>query len=450
MSLSPEKTARITFGSALVLLLCGSLVATFVIRGLLSVEGWIHHAYTVELALGELDTSLAKAGRNRMFYIGSGSEKAVQDFNAAVTEVHKRLDDVRVLISDNPGQQSLCEHLSTIADQRIGVLRQSVALRQSGVSDLAAQSAFTEQVARNALDGASVVEEMKENEDQLVTQRTHVSQNLFVAILVILFVLLASSAYLFWIHYRLLDRELRERRKAQVAAQNVSAHLVRLQDDERRRLSRELHDGLGQNLVAAKMVAASIPSQDESVASLIDLLEQCVKETRTLSYLLHPPLLDEIGLASAARSLLDGFSKRTGLIVHADIPAYSERLPSATELVLFRVLQEALTNIHRHSKSASAEVAILQQQTRASLTVKDFGKGMPEATMERFRSNDTSLGIGLVGMRERVREQGGNLEIISDEHGTTITAIIPRAYGDHQPPSRQPELKTSEVVSFNT
>jgi len=430
--MSPEKSARLTFASALALLLCGSLVAFFVIRRLLSVEGWIRHAYTVEVALGELDNSLAEAGRTRMFFIDSGDDKSLQDFNSAVGEIRRRLDDVRTLISDNPKQQLLWNRLNSLSDQRVAVMQESVALKQKGASDLAAQAALTSQGARAAFDTASASEEMKRNEDNLLTQRTQVSQWLFVAILAVLFVVLALSVLLFWIHYRLLNRELSERRKAQMAAQNVSARLLRVQDDERRKFSRELHDGLGQNLVAAKMVASSIPSQDPSVSSLIDLLEECVKETRTLSYLLHPPLLDEIGLISAARSLLDGFGKRTGLAIQADLPVYSGRLPDSVELVLFRVLQEALTNIHRHSKSSRAEVSIRYGETLAVLVVKDFGQGIPPTTLERFRSSDTHSGLGLVGMRERVREQGGNLEISSNGRGTTITATIPLPRADRE------------------
>jgi len=163
----------------------------------------------------------------------------------------------------------------------------------------------------------------------------------------------------------------------------------------------------------------------ENVNAADGLLTQSVTETRTISHLLHPPLLDEVGLASAARWYVEGFAKRSGIELTADISDEPGRLPRPAELVLFRVLQESLTNIHRHSKSLRAEVSLHSSPANVILLVRDYGKGMPRETLANFLIAGTNVGVGLAGMRERVREQGGRFDIRSDKTGTTITVTMP-------------------------
>ena len=139
----------------------------------------------------------------------------------------------------------------------------------------------------------------------------------------------------------------------------------------------------------------------------------------------HPPLLDEVGIASAARWYAEGFAKRSGIELVTDIPDDVGRLPRPAELVVFRVLQESLTNIHRHSKSLRAEVSLRSTPSSAILRVRDYGKGMPRELLANFLKTGTDVGVGLAGMRERVREQGGRFEIQSGKTGTTITVTMP-------------------------
>jgi signal transduction histidine kinase len=141
--------------------------------------------------------------------------------------------------------------------------------------------------------------------------------------------------------------------------------------------------------------------------------------------LLHAPLLDEVGTASAARWYVEGFAKRSGIELTTDISDEPGRLPRPAELVLFRVLQESLTNIHRHSKSPLAEVSLHCSPANLILQVRDYGKGMPREMLANFLSAGTNVGVGLAGMRERVREQGGRSDIRSDKTGTTITVTMP-------------------------
>jgi two-component system NarL family sensor kinase len=205
---------------------------------------------------------------------------------------------------------------------------------------------------------------------------------------------------------------------------------MRVQDDERKRFARELHDGLGQNMVAEKIAIDSLlkryPSEPE-LKELAALLDDSISQTRTISYLLHPPLLDELGLVSAVTWLTEGYAKRTGVEITLQIPAQTERLPRNFEVPLFRILQEALTNIHRHSKSAKADVSIQVNSHEVSPFVRDYGKGIPTETLENFKANGTHVGVGLAGMKERVRELGGMLEIKSDHTGTAIGVKIPVA-----------------------
>jgi len=269
---------------------------------------------------------------------------------------------------------------------------------------------------------------MMRAERNLLAERREISSNLFLTTLGILIGMFALAIFLFWIHFRLLEGELAQRERMEINARRLSGRILQLQDEERRKFSRELHDSLGQILSVAKMHLAELLEknpQDNLLAQINTLLDQSITETRTISHLLHPPLLDEVGLASAFRWYLEGFAQRSGIQVSTEIAAGLERLPRPVELALFRVLQESLTNIHRHSKSSRAEVALLQGPQGTVLRVRDFGKGMNREMLNSFVNTGARLGVGLAGMRERIREQGGKLDVQSDGTGTTITVTMP-------------------------
>ena len=219
------------------------------------------------------------------------------------------------------------------------------------------------------------------------------------------------------------------RRNAESAYRRLSSRLLRLQDEERRRVAREMHDSLGQYLTALKIdleLAGSSPEAQraELLAESIQLANSCLTETRTLSHLLHPPLLDEAGLASAARWYVTGFAQRSGIQVNLDLPGDFARLPLPIETALFRVLQESLTNIHRHSHSPAADIHLHVLDGHVNLEVRDYGIGIPARILKRFRQSGTT-GVGLAGMRERIYELGGLLDIRAEQQGTTVSASIP-------------------------
>lgn len=213
-----------------------------------------------------------------------------------------------------------------------------------------------------------------------------------------------------------------------VALRRLSVKLLTVQDEERRRIARELHDSLGQDLTAAKisldMLAQEYDHASPHVHEAQELVERCIADTRTLSHLLHPPLLDEAGFTSAAKWYVEEFGKRSGITTRLEIPEHVNRLPRRTETALFRILQEALTNVHRHSGSKAVEVRVEADDTKVALTVKDFGGGVPREILERFWKTGT-VGVGLAGIRERLKELGGLLQIESNEDGTLLQATIP-------------------------
>ncbi|MGB8580242.1 MAG: PAS domain S-box protein [Candidatus Sulfotelmatobacter sp.] len=233
-----------------------------------------------------------------------------------------------------------------------------------------------------------------------------------------------------------LEKRVQERTAelhiATESLRDLSARLLRMRDDEQRRLARELHDSVGQLLAAIGMNNAVVsveagrltPATARCLAENADLVDEVSREIRTISHLLHPPLLDEAGLASALRWYTEGFAKRSRIDVNLEIPPDMGRMPNDAEIAMFRVVQECLTNIHRHSESSTATIRIQRQANRVLLQVQDHGKGITQEKLEKF-TRTGRIGVGFGGMRERLRQLGGTLEIQSGERGTLVSATLP-------------------------
>jgi signal transduction histidine kinase len=213
--------------------------------------------------------------------------------------------------------------------------------------------------------------------------------------------------------------------------QILSQRLLSVQDEERRKLARDLHDSTGQTLAALKinvaLLEATCPSQPSArvlMSEVAALADQAIQEIRTMSYLLHPPLLDEVGFACAAEWYVEGFAKRSGIHVSVDFSP-GERLPKRVELALFRVLQESLTNVHRHSGASTVKVNFKRDAKAVILEIRDFGRGFSPERLARLRETSADAGVGLAGMRERIYELTGRLELESDAGGTTVRATVP-------------------------
>jgi|SRR5580704_3213148 two-component system NarL family sensor kinase len=215
--------------------------------------------------------------------------------------------------------------------------------------------------------------------------------------------------------------------------QHLSQRLLQVQDEERRKLSRDLHDSTGQTLATLRISVSLLQEnckQDPSTRALVldvaVLADQAIADIRTMTYLLHPPLLDEVGFACAAEWYVEGFAKRSGINVNAAIDdSRKRRLPKRMEVVLFRVLQESLTNVHRHSGASQVSVSFQHNPETVILEIRDFGRGIPAAQLDRLRQASAQGGVGLAGMRERLHELNGKLEMESDDHGTSVRAVVP-------------------------
>src|SRR6202048_5225839 len=212
----------------------------------------------------------------------------------------------------------------------------------------------------------------------------------------------------------------------------LNARMTTLRDEERRHLARELHDSVGQLLAAISINSAFVqgeshklsPDAAKRVSENAAMVEETSKQIRTISYLLHPPLLDEVGLASALQWYVEGFSERSKIDAKLDIPREFVGLSNEMELSIFRVVQECLTNIHRHAGSLTAGIRIIQDEACLRVEIEDAGKGIPLEKGSAFGSS-AHAGVGLRGIRERLRQLGGTLQVPSNSPGTRVTAVLP-------------------------
>jgi signal transduction histidine kinase len=228
-------------------------------------------------------------------------------------------------------------------------------------------------------------------------------------------------------------RDVTERRQVEDEVRHLSGYLLRSRDEERRRIGRDLHDSTAQELVALAMnldlvqqrSAGRDVTADNLLADSQAIIEQSQRELRTLAYQLHPPSLDELGLVGAVQEYATGFTQRSGIKVTLNASPALGRLPAETERALFRMVQESLGNVHRHSGSPTASIRIAREDAAVILEVTDQGCGL------RVRGDGTvaKSGVGLAGMRERVRQLGGRFEIESSGRGTTVRAIVPGEAG---------------------
>ncbi len=227
-----------------------------------------------------------------------------------------------------------------------------------------------------------------------------------------------------------LHRKTQQLEMLNAELRGLSSKLIASQDDERRRIARELHDGLGQDLAAAKMVIEGIPQNGhtvlpkaEAVAEASMLIGRAIQQVRSISHLLHPPLLDEVGLQSALHWYLEGFTKRSGIETAIDVqPPDFPRLAPELETAIFRIVQEALTNVFRHSGAQRAWVTLALQESQAVSSVRDDGKGIPSGVQEM---SPGLIGVGISGMKRRVKELGGELRLLNADPGTIVEVCIP-------------------------
>ena len=429
--MSSSAKANAALAAAIIFLFLSSFAAYFAFARLRTSQAWVQHTRDVQLNLHQFASTETRAARLRALYVDSGDASLLERHAQAVIEVRNALTYLHGLIADNVSQQVSYNRLVELAEQRIALMNQGIELRKSGKSTLEAQAAIARQLVASGEAMDQVLQAMNEAEEGLLMEREGRESRSFSIIAGILATSLFLALVLFLIHHQLLTDQVKERMRAETTQRALSARLLTLQDAERRRFARELHDSVGQHLAALKMgvsmIEAKLP-EDRMVQDCLKLLDDSIAETRTISHLLHPPLLDEAGLNSAFRWFVEGFAARSGIDVKLDIREGPERLSDPIELVLFRVLQEGLTNVHRHSGAKRADVSLITSGARVILKVRDYGRGLSSDVLRNIEDEGVGCGVGLAGMKERLREIGGRLQVNSSSSGTEIVADVPTRY----------------------
>jgi len=421
--------------AAIIFLVLSSFAAYFAFARLKQSQHWVQHTRDVEGALDNLALTTARAGRLRSQYVDSGDPAVLDKQADAVVQVRNALSTIQRLTIDNIEEQNNYRQLSELIERRIALMDRALELKRTGGSTPEAQAQISREILADADEVDRILRSMHADEQDLLADRQQRESTMFTLIAAVLASSLFFALVLFLIHHQLLTDQVSERQRAETAQRALSARLLTLQDEERRRFARELHDSVGQHLSALKMAVAMLQAKlpnDRIVQDCLKLLDDSIKETRTISHLLHPPLLDEAGLNSAMRWFIEGFAQRSGIEVTMEIQESPERLTDSIELVLFRVLQESLTNVHRHSGAKRADVSLVTSGNSVILKVKDYGCGLPASVSGTLREDGTGGGVGLAGMMERVREIGGGLDVNSDASGTEVVATVPARFRPQQ------------------
>ena len=357
------------------------------------------------------------AGAERLF--GYTAKEAIGQHISMIIPRDRLDEETKILTRLNQGGR--IDHFDTIRVRKDGTTL-DVSLSISPVRDAAGKIIGAAKIARDISGRKRVERELRESEERFRT---------------------LADALDTQVQFR--TQELR-RRNTEILQQSdqlreLSGRLMFAQDEERRRIARELHDSAGQNLAALGMTLARLENDakrdptrlSKSIKDAQGLIQNLTEEIRTTSYLLHPPMLDEMGLSSALRWYIEGLAERSGLSIELNIPDGLGRLAPEVELAIFRLVQECLTNIHRHSGSKTAVIRIAREADKIYAEVQDRGKGMSPERFAEVQSQGLGVGVGIRGMRERVRQSQGELIVDSNALGTKITAIFPYPSGEYRP-----------------
>jgi signal transduction histidine kinase len=397
------------------------------------------HTYAVRGLLKDLRSDIESVHANFDLYQLTGNYNEVAHLDEQLQKELAMVGELQKFTADNALQQVRLDAFQQTLQQDIDQLSGCVRQQNCPGPNTAARNEFLATLAGRRRSMSDMLRNMESMEETLLQTRLAVWHRLFMRLAIILGVCLTLALLLLAYNFGLLFREIERRKQlVQIEKNNaesykmLSARILELQDVERRRIARELHDSVGQFLAGLKINLGRLQRRDAEASSQsypllmesIELTDRAIGEVRTISHLLHPPLLDELGFHSAARWYAEGFAKRSGIQVNLHLAEVVERLPKQIELALFRVLQESLTNVHRHAKASTVDIEVLCTDDLVILAVSDDGRGLHPDVLQRFRGGHAG-GIGLAGMRERLAELGGRLEVDSGPSGTRIRAILP-------------------------
>lgn len=415
--------------------------------GVSSSRAWVLHTYDVRSGLQDLETQLAEARASALGYAASGDESQLKDFRAHSVNTERVLQNLRILTADNERQQYRLTEMQGSSRKYLSELESLATLAAPRVAQNSSESHPIRDLEMRESEQRELVQAMADDEQLLLKGRVTTWDHFFLRNTLILIVTLLVAVIFLAFNFRLLVREIsrtreleRMQRESTRSARALSSRVLELQDAERRKVARELHDSVGQYLVGLKINLEQLLRNNPALSAThvkllndtVELTERSLSEVRTISHLLHPPLLDEIGLESAAQWYVDGFAKRCGLKVSLRLVNISDRFPKEVELALFRVLQESLTNVHRHANATTVDISLACANGCVTLAVQDDGDGISNQVLDRYRSGLAS-GVGLAGMQERLAELHGVLEVEAGARGTVVKATIPSAECQLQP-----------------
>jgi len=422
----------------LVTIVALAAIAYFTEREIVVRRDWVIHTYQVRSQLSALQVDILHARLNETTYLLERQQEQLADLREESDLAHHTVGVLRKLTADNPRQQQSLDQLDEMFNgyatlgarlpSTTGIEVELSATQRRNLADLESRARQIGELVRG----------MEVEEESLLEQRVQSWDHLFKRNVLMLGLAFAVVTMLLAYNFRRLVTEValtkeieKQARETAASYRAMSARILELQDAERRRIARELHDSVGQYLAGLKInlnqleVGASVAPL-QMIRESIGLIDCAIQEVRTISHLLHPPLLEELGFLSAARWYVDEFGKRSQVKVSLVVDEPVERLPREIEIALFRVLQESLTNVYRHASASSVDVRIACRDGLVTLSVADDGKGIPDEVLTKFRAG-AAPGIGLAGMRERLVEFGGEIRVEASERGSFVMAVIPTA-----------------------
>ena len=411
-------------------------VAYFTERGVIASRDWVIHTYQVRSQLSDLQLEVVRAQTNEASHLLTQEKENLPQSGEQVDLARQTVNELRRLTADNPRQQQRLARLAELLKEDLALIETPTNSQRIQVHVSPTERARESQISDHDNQISGIVKSMEDEEESLLEQRLKAWDYLFKRNALMLALAFAVVAVMLVYNFRVLvaevartkDMEKRVRDNAD-SYRLMSARILELQDLERRRIARELHDSVGQYLAGLKINLSQLESAtrvdaSRAIRETIDLTDCAIQEVRTISHLLHPPLLEELGFLPAARWYVDEYGKRSQVKVSLIIDEPIQRLAREVEIALFRVLQEALTNVYRHSGAQSVDVRIICRDEHVTLTVADDGRGIPHEVLVRFRGGAAS-GIGLAGMRERLAEFGGEIRVEASSGGSVVQAIIP-------------------------
>ncbi len=420
-------------------------------------EKWISHTHEVETVIARIRSNLFSSQDALIAESVTGDPSFHSLYTQSEADLAQDVARVRGLTLDNQSQQSRLDSLEALIKSRdASLLNFGSAPSASSTSPTSSTPALDHQDAERdrftagrapTAKALAVLDDMLAEERRLLALRDAASASTYLRARIALAAVYAIVVIVLFVYLRGLVLELRNRERAEESVRQLSGRLLQLQDAERRKIARDLHDSFGQTFAALKMNLDQVATANRSgsdranelLADCEQLVEKCMIEARTLSHLLHPPLLDELGFASAAKAYIEGYSARCHVQVNLDLPEDLARMPDEIELTLFRAVQESLTNIHRHSGSPSVDIRLERRADGVNLTIRDYGKGIPADRLKSFANSTGAVGVGLAGMRERVRQLKGQLNLRAMHPGTLVTVVLPLSGGSAVTPPGQRE-----------